>query len=216
MGSLSAWSMTSPMYWAVLIKSSDRPPSDSTTNGMNVTPTERQGCIDERRASFEYTWRAWPGVKADSSTIDCWSGEITWTSRAAGRPPCPVGRKMSAGLTYDSQLVLTYDSGIKPLVSRAGLRAADWAAENKTSRIALWRVILSPFPPQPTWWSPNSSAIVWHAGQQWGELWRGIPSQYLKQQRNSLSCMWRPRVSEGTPFSQSPACGRAVELVRAL
>ncbi len=107
----------SDMSRAVLIKSLDRPPSDSTTN---VTPTER-------RTSFEY--RAWPGVKADSSTIDYWSGEITWTSRAAGLPPCQVGRKMSAGLDLDS--------GIKPLVSRAGLRAADWAAENKTSRIAL-------------------------------------------------------------------------------
>ncbi len=71
------WSMKSPMSRAVLIKSSDRPPSDSTTNGMNVTPTEQQGC--RWAASFLWvpTWRAWPGVKADSSTMDCWSGEIT-------------------------------------------------------------------------------------------------------------------------------------------
>ncbi len=57
--------------------------------------------------------------------------------------------------------------------------------------------------------------MEWHAGQRWGELWRGIPSQYLKQQQDSLSCMCSPRVSEGTQFCQSPVCGRAVEFVRA-
>ena len=56
---------------------------------------------------------------------------MTWTSRAAGRPPCQVERKMLAGLDMEP--------GIKPLVSCAGLRAAGWAAENKTIHGPGWR-----------------------------------------------------------------------------
>ncbi len=85
---------------------------------------------------FSKTWSAWPGVLADSCMMDCWRGDITWASRAAGRPPCQVGSRISAGLDMES--------GVSPLASRVGPRAADWAAENKTSRMALWRVILSP------------------------------------------------------------------------
>ncbi len=45
-------------------------------------------------------------MKADSIKMDCWSGEITWTSRAAGRPPCQVGRNMSAGLEWRMRTII--------------------------------------------------------------------------------------------------------------
>ncbi len=61
----------------------------------------------------------------------------------AGRPPCQVESRISAGLHMES--------GTNPLASRVGPRAADWAAENKSSRMAIWRAILSSFPPHPTW-----------------------------------------------------------------
>ena len=43
-----------------------------------------------------------------------------------------MGRRMSAGLERES--------GTTPVTSREGARAADWAAENRTSLMALWRV----------------------------------------------------------------------------
>ena len=45
-------------------------------------------------------------------------------------------------------------------------RAAEWAAPKRTSRMALWRVILFPLPPQPTWWSPKESAVLRDSGQE--------------------------------------------------
>ena len=121
-------------------------------------------------------------------------GEITCTSNAAGWPRLQVGRRMSAGLERESGTTL--------IASRKGARAADWEAENKTLRIALWHVILSPLPPHPTWCSPNSSAVFQHSGQVYGPLWSGTPSQYLRQQRNSQSCRCRPKADEDTSFSQ--------------
>ena len=48
--------------------------------------------------------------------------------------------------------------------SLRGARAADCAAEKTASRRELCRNILSAFPPQPTWWSPNVSAGVRQTG----------------------------------------------------
>ncbi len=104
-------------------------------------------------------------------------GTATWTCRAAGRPPCQVGRKMSA--------CLDIDSGIKPLVSRAGLRAADWAI-SATAYMVISELI--------------GNSVTCGAAVGW--VMERIPSQYLKQQRNSLSCMCSIR--------GNPACGRAV------
>ena len=65
---------------------------------------------------------------------------MTWTSRAAGRPRLQVGSRTSAGLERELEIRLG--------ISLDGARAADWAAMNRMSRMALWRAILSPFPPQ--------------------------------------------------------------------
>ena len=65
------------------------------------------------------------------------------TSKAAGRPWRQVGSKMSAGRERES--------GTTPLASLEGAKAADCAATKRTSRMALWRAMRSPFPPQPTW-----------------------------------------------------------------
>ena len=54
---------------------------------------------------------------------------MTWTSSTAGRPLLQTGRRMSAGLERES--------GTTPAASREGARAADWAAENRTSMMAL-------------------------------------------------------------------------------
>ena len=77
---------------------------------------------------------------------------------------------MSAGLEREL--------GTNPVVSFEGASAADWAAVKSTSLMALWREILSPFPPHPTWWSPMVSAMPRHTGQENEVLCRGIPSQY--------------------------------------
>ena len=61
--------------------------------------------------------------------VCCCRGEVTWTSRAAGRPLLQTGRRMSAGLERES--------GTTPAASREGARAAVWVAENRTSLMAL-------------------------------------------------------------------------------
>ncbi len=163
-GEFTLWLMASLMARMVLMESSLRPPKVSATIWMNVTPTDRHVCRLAVSLRCVLTSSAWPGVKAASCIVLCWSGEITCTSKAADRPPCQVGSsRMSAGHDMESGMML--------LASQVGPSAADWAAENRTSLIALCRVILSPFPPQPTWWSPNSSAGEWHTGHRWGELW---------------------------------------------
>ncbi len=94
------WSMNLLISRVIFTKSSDWPPSDPTTNEMKLTPIERQGC----RWAVSFRWvptsRAWPGVKPDFCTMDCWSGEITWISRAAGQPPCQVGERCRLVLTW--------------------------------------------------------------------------------------------------------------------
>ena len=62
---------------------------------------------------------------------------MTWTSRAAGRPRLQVGRRTSTGLEREL--------GIRLCISLDGARAANWAAMNRTSRMALWWAILFPF-----------------------------------------------------------------------
>ena len=61
---------------------------------------------------------------------------------------------------------LERELGIRLGISLDGARAADSAALNRTSGMALWWEILSPFPPQPTWWSPKVSAVLRHSGQE--------------------------------------------------
>ena len=80
-----------------------------------------------------------------------------WTSSAAGQPRLQVG-STSAGLEWESGTTLG--------ASLVGAKALDWAARNRTSRMALWRVILPPLPPHPTWWSPKGSAVLRHSGQE--------------------------------------------------
>ena len=54
---------------------------------------------------------------------------------------------------------------LDPGASFLGAKAADCTAEKSVSRIESCRWILSPFPPQPTWWSPYVSAVTWQTGQ---------------------------------------------------
>ena len=83
--------------------------------------------------------------------------------------------------------------------------------------MALWRVILSPLPPQPTWWSPRSPLCCGLLGRsrRCYEVELPCPSQYRRQQRNSWSWRRRPRAADGTPLSQSPAWGSEDERARA-
>ena len=129
--------------YIVAIASGHQPPSVSTTMGRKSTPAARQdGRLD---VSFlrTPTLRAWPREEAASNRVSCCSGDITLTPSAAGRPRHQFGRRMSAGRVLKP--------GTKLGDSFVGARAADWAALNSTSRIALWRAIRSPLPPQPTW-----------------------------------------------------------------
>ena len=110
--------------------SSASPPRVSATTGMKSTPAELQAercCVSLRRTP---TCRAWPGVEAAPCKVSCCRGEITWTSNAAGQPRLQVGRSMSAGLEWESWTRLG--------ASLVGAKAADRAAENRTSRMALW------------------------------------------------------------------------------
>ena len=204
---LARWAMDFPSVRTMWMKSSERPPRVSTTMGIKSIPAALQADKWEFNFLWVPTCRAWPGVVAASCRVASWSGDITWTSNAAGLPWYQDGRRTSAGLDWEFDIMLE--------ASRIGPKAADCAAEKRTSLMALWRTMRSPFPPQPTWWSPNLSAVLWHSGQEYGELWSGTPSQYLKQHRNDWSGRWRPNVAEGRPFSQSPACGREVERARA-
>ena len=126
--------------------SSASPPKVSATTGMKSTPAERQAERCDVSLRWTPTCRAWPGVEAAPCKVSCCRGEITWTSNAAGQPRLQVGRSMSAGLEWES--------GTRLGASLVGAKAADRAAENRTSCMALCRAILSPLPPQPTWWSP--------------------------------------------------------------
>ena len=107
------------------------PPRVSTTMGIKVTPTDRHE--SEWAAVFlsSPTCRACPGLVAAAESVSCCSGDITWTSRAAGRPLFQLGRKMSAGRLQEL--------GIREETSFLGARAADWAAENRASRMESCR-----------------------------------------------------------------------------
>ena len=149
--------MASPRDRMVEMVSSANPPRVSATTGMKSTRAERQA--ERWHASLRWmpTRRAWPGVEAASCKVCCWRGEIMWTSSAAGRPRLQVG-STSTGLEWESGTTLG--------ASLVGAKALDWAARNRTSRMALWRMILPPLPPQPTWWSPKGSAVLRHSGQE--------------------------------------------------
>ncbi len=73
-----------PISWMVETKSSAKPPRVAT-RGMHDKPTERQ--LGRLEASLRWmpTRRTWPWVRAAPDNVRGWRGEITWTSRAAGR-----------------------------------------------------------------------------------------------------------------------------------
>ncbi len=76
-----------PIAEMVEMVSSASPPNVSVTRGTNSVPVERQAEGLENRLRWTPACIACPRVKEDSDTIDSSSGLITWTSRAAGRPP---------------------------------------------------------------------------------------------------------------------------------
>ncbi len=77
-----------PIAEMVEMVSSASPPNVSVTRGTNSVPVERQAERLENRLRWTPACSACPRVKEDSdTTIDSCSGLITWTSRAAGRPP---------------------------------------------------------------------------------------------------------------------------------
>ena len=106
-------------------------PKDSKTRGMKSTPSSRHS--SPRAASFlSFAMRrACPGVMAVhmlQSYSNC-RGDITVTSRAAGRPPDQLGRKMSAG-----RLLVP---GIREGTSFLGAKVASRAADRIESQIKL-------------------------------------------------------------------------------
>ncbi len=106
-----------PISRMVEMKSSAKPPRVSATRGMHVIPTDLQLGRLEASLRWTPTWRAWPWVLAASDSVRDWRGEMTWTSRAAGRPLIQLGRRTSAGREAES--------GTSPVVSLEGPRAAD-------------------------------------------------------------------------------------------
>ena len=77
-------------------------PRVSATRGMHVIPTDLQLGRLEASLRWTPTWRAWPWVLAASDSVRDWRGEITWMSRAAGRPLIQLGRRTSAGREAES------------------------------------------------------------------------------------------------------------------
>ena len=204
----SLWPCCRPMARMVSAASLNHPPKVSTAKGMKSNPAALQG--DKWVASFRevVTSSAWPAVVEASWMVSACNGEVAITSRAAGRPLDQMGRKTSAGRNW----VPTMRAG----ASFLGPRAADCAAVKMALRRASCRATRSLFPPHPTWWSPKVSAGLRHWGQAEETAKSGSPSQYLRHNRNSLLWRCRPSVGEGSTFSQSPACCKAEESVRAL
>ena len=134
------------MLMTVLMESSASPPRASATRGTKSKPEEWQAERLEESFLWTPTCRAWPGDRAASAIVRSCSGLMTSTSKAVGRPRLQQGMKKSPGRDWEP--------GTKPGVSLEGAGAVDWAAAWKTSRTALCLAMRSPFPPQPTWWSP--------------------------------------------------------------
>ena len=82
----------------VLIAKADQPPSVSTANGKKLIPCSSQffSCFEHLRSSA--TSRDAPGVSAARERRDNCNGDVTVTSKAAGRPALQVGTKISPGL----------------------------------------------------------------------------------------------------------------------
>ena len=76
-----------PIAEIVEMVSSASPPNVSATRGTKSVPVERQAERLEDSLRWTPTCSACPQVNEDSDTMDSCSGLITWTSRAAGRPP---------------------------------------------------------------------------------------------------------------------------------
>ena len=188
--------------------SSFQPPKASTTRGTKSTPAERQCSAWAALFLFSATCRAWPATEEAPDNVNCCNGEITVTSRAVGWCLTQFGMKISAGRLQDP--------GIREGTSLRGQRAADWAAEKTTSQMALCRMMRLLLPPQPTWWSPKTSAGLRQSGQVNSSPNILRPSQYCRLTLNSLSAKCRPNVEEGMTCNQTPACGSDVDKMRAL
>ena len=78
------------MLWTA---SSLQPPRDSTTSGMNSTPTDRHASLWAAIFCSSPTLRACPWVLAAPARVRDCRVEIAVTSRAAGRPLHQLGRK---------------------------------------------------------------------------------------------------------------------------
>ena len=191
----SLWPCCRPMARMVSAASLNHPPKISTAKGMKSNPAPLQG--DKWVASFREvaTSSAWPAVVEASWMVRACNGEVTVTSRAASQPLDQMGRKASAGRDW----VPTMRAGASFLAPRA----ADCAAVKMALRRTSCRATRSPFPPHPTWWSPKVSAGLRHCGQAEETAKSGSPSQYLRHNWNSLLWRCRPRVGEGSTFSQS-------------
>ena len=79
------------------------------------------------------------------------SGEVTVTSRAAGRPDFHEGRNMSPGREAFPAIRFRF--------STTGDKLAAEQADAKRSRILSCREIASPLPGQMTTWSPKMSRV---------------------------------------------------------
>ena len=162
-GGLEHSPRASLIHLMLMTASEDQPSKASTTMGIKSMPAERQVDRWEESLCWVHTWSAWPGNDAAPDIVSCWRGEITEMSRAAWCPWLQLGRRMSAG--HEQEL------GTIPEASLEGERIADRAALKRISRILLWRKILSPFPPHPTWspivsaWASYSGQLVWTAKQ---------------------------------------------------
>ena len=163
------WAKWRPMAEIVCEVRELSPPRDSKSKEMKEMLAEAQGAWWRSLFRDSSTCNAYPGVVAAPWMVRCWSEQITEMSKAAGRPRSQLGKKMSAG--RDWQL------GIRWGDSLHGARAAVWAAVKIASQMELWRKILSPLLPHPTWWSPKQSAGKWQTEHIESAGKRGRPSQ---------------------------------------
>ena len=134
---------------------------------------------------------------------------MTVTSSAAGLPRVQQSRYTSAGWELAP--------GISAGTFLLGARTADRVAENKAILKESCWWILSPLPPQLTWWSPNLPVETWQTGQTDPSSSVLTHSQYCRQRQNSI-WSWRcsPREVEGTTRNQFPAWEIGEERARAL
>ena len=191
----------------VLRTVSENPPNVSKAKGMNWIPTSLQFWTYCSYFLSSAADRAKPLFSdAFIMRLDC-KGEVTVTSKAAGRPLFHTGKKISPGLE-----VL---SGSKLFCSEMGDKRAPEQADIILSRIRSWGEIISPRPWHDTAWSP----ITWSTDLQKGHFlsfsYNFTPSRYLRATRNSLEDRCSPRAGMGAADNQAPDCGREGDCKRA-